>query len=685
MIVVFTNARIAIKIALACVVPLVGLTIALTLVVLSAWTQARSAGEVLAVAEFAETASRAVHELQRERGLSTGFLASKGAEFGTGLNNQRGESDRRVAEFRRAASEAAEHFGATRMPARIEGAAKLLDTLTQTRRDVSELKGAVADIAGAYTRSIASLLAIVDTMNDLATDVQMVHAISTYTAALWAKELSGRERASGNAGFVSGRFEPAGLRAFLSLGAAQEEQIALIRRYGTAMQQDALKALLASEAFADVAKMRDAAVASIATGAIAGVSGPAWFKAATARIDDMKKLEDGFAVDLRNLTAEVAGRANRTLIMTLSTAIALVLLVAAIAFVCARSITVPIGTLVQTMLALAGGNSSVNIIGIDRKDEVGDMTRAVAVFRDNAIERARLEQTATQEQATRQARQRAVEELIDRFRAGVTEMLNVVGDNASRVDATANALCGVASDASHQATSAASASEEASTNVQTIATAAEELACSIREIGQQVEQTSAVVVQATEMAEASNGEIASLATAAERIGNVVDLIQAIAAQTNLLALNATIEAARAGEAGKGFAVVAAEVKSLATQTAEATEEIAQHVALIQTSTGKSVDSIRTITSTMRSINEHAAAIASAIEQQSAATREISQNVQMAARGTEELTQNISSVTQAIGTTNRSAEDMLTAAGELSARSTSLKDEVNTFLKKVASA
>ena len=285
----------------------------------------------------------------------------------------------------------------------------------------------------------------------------------------------------------------------------------------------------------------------------------------------------------------------------------------------------------------------------------------------------------------RSATLRRVDALIGQFRTSVSETLAAVGANAARMDDTAKSLAGVANGASSQATSAAAASEQASANVQNVAGAAEELTSSIREIGQQVENATRVVRRAAELSNTSNGEIEALAGSAQKIGDVVGLIQAIAAQTNLLALNATIEAARAGEAGRGFAVVASEVKSLAMQTATATEEIGQQIAAIQESTTRSVASVRTITSTMQEVDGFTTAIAAAVEEQGAATEEISRNVQMAAQGTGELTGNVAGVTGAIGETSRAADEVMDASSKLGSQASALKDEVDRFLADVAAA
>jgi methyl-accepting chemotaxis protein len=499
------------------------------------------------------------------------------------------------------------------------------------------------------------------------------------------KELAGQERAGGSRGFAGGKFGAADLRGFMALGAAQEQQFDVLRRQGAAAQADALKAALSSPVSGEVARMRVAA-ATLATGeSKETITATDWFKASTARIDELKKVEDGVAADLKTVASIVSAKAASTLYFALALAIGLVAFASAAAFLAARSITRPLGGLVATALKLAGGDTAVSITGGERRDEIGNMARAIVVFRDNALERARLEQAARAEQESREQRQRRVDVLIGDFRGAVTETLAAVGESATRMDGTARSLTGVAETASQQATGAAAASEQCSGNVQNVAGAAEELSASIKEIGKQVENASIVVRKAADLARDSNGEIETLAGAAQRIGDVISLIQAIAAQTNLLALNATIEAARAGEAGRGFAVVAAEVKSLATQTAKATEEISQQIAAIQESTTRSVAAVRTITQTMSEVDGFTSAIAAAVEEQGAATEEISRNVQMAARGSADLTQNVAGVTGAIGETSRTAQDVLAVAGRLGSHASALRDEVDGFLGEVAAA
>ncbi|AXS39850.1 HAMP domain-containing methyl-accepting chemotaxis protein [Breoghania sp. L-A4] len=350
-----------------------------------------------------------------------------------------------------------------------------------------------------------------------------------------------------------------------------------------------------------------------------------------------------------------------------------------------RSVTSPIRGLTDAMKRLADGDTGLELDSGKRNDELSDMMGAVAVFRDNAIERSRLASESEIEQAARQKRQQTVDSLIGTFRTEIRELLDAVGANADNMQETARTLTGIANETSGQAAGAKSASEEASSNVQTVAAAAEELAASIEEISRQVTTTTDIVGQATANAAATDSKIGGLATAASKIGDVVSLIQAIAEQTNLLALNATIEAARAGEAGKGFAVVASEVKELATQTSKATEEIGSQVAAIQASTEEAVEAIRLITETMDKVNEYTSSISAAVTEQGAATTEISRNVQEAAAGTQSVVANMNHVTGAVSETMESANQVLVASGEVNEQSGKLRLTVDSFLERVAAA
>ncbi len=340
----------------------------------------------------------------------------------------------------------------------------------------------------------------------------------------------------------------------------------------------------------------------------------------------------------------------------------------------------------SVMGRLAEGDNTVEVPGVDRRDEIGDMARTVQVFKENALEMRRM-RSEREANDLRTAESRAAEmtKLAQEFDSSVNAIVQDLAAASEQMRQGAQGLSGTASRTSEQAGNVASAAEEASANVETVAAASEELAKSIQEISRQVGTSAEIARDAVGEAEETHGVIQGLADASQRIGEVVELINAIAEQTNLLALNATIEAARAGDAGKGFAVVASEVKSLAGQTAKATGEIGSQIEGIQGATGQAVDAIARITRTIRRIDEIAASLASAVEEQQAATSEIARNVQEASEGTRHVTISIGEVTSAAGETGSAAQIMGETAEGLSTRAGDLRKAVDGFIQFIRKA
>ena len=301
---------------------------------------------------------------------------------------------------------------------------------------------------------------------------------------------------------------------------------------------------------------------------------------------------------------------------------------------------------------------------------------------EDITERRRVEQQHTTMQQ-QEARRAVMENAISAFRKQIESLLRTVADRAGEMRSTAAGLFNASGHTSQRAERAALTSNEASTNVESAAIAAEELSHSIGEIGRQLNQTAEVVRVAVGEARATNQDIDALAQDAQKIGDVSELIRNIAGQTNLLALNATIEAARAGEAGRGFAVVASEVKSLAVQTAKATEEISAHIQGVQNSTGKAVEAIARIANRMQEIDNYTSAVAATVQQQNAATGEISQNVASAADGAKLIVTVLSEVAGATTQTQQSAQTVLSASESVEEATANLRSEVEGFLTKVA--
>lgn len=376
-------------------------------------------------------------------------------------------------------------------------------------------------------------------------------------------------------------------------------------------------------------------------------------------------------------------RAMRTWIIGLS--IVFMIVAASVGYWITISVTKRISGLVQTMATLAGGDTTVEITGQNDADELGDMAKTVQIFKDNAVERLQLSKAAKENRATAEARQNAVEGMIEEFDSSVQSVLVSVSDTLNEMRSSADCMAENSAAATSQTEQAASSSSGATQNVQSVASAAEQLSASIAEISRQVGESQKVVKDATTITNTANEQVAGLAEAATRIGEVIGLIRAVAEKTNLLALNATIEAARAGEAGRGFAVVATEVKELASQTASATEDIASQIEGIQTATGEAVSAISTIFDIMQQVETYSVRISTAVGQQGAATNEISRNILQAASDTQNVASNVTEVARAVAETTQSAMSVQSASEEVKSKTDELRSSVDVFLKNVATA
>jgi methyl-accepting chemotaxis protein len=359
------------------------------------------------------------------------------------------------------------------------------------------------------------------------------------------------------------------------------------------------------------------------------------------------------------------------------------LIAALVGWLLARSVSYPIRRITTIMGRLAAHDLSVTIHGVDRGDEIGAMARSIGVFKDSMVEADRLtNEQETLKRVAAQEKSATMARLADTFEASVKQVVATVSSSAGDMRGVARTMSGSAELASGQSTTAASAAQQASVNVETVAAATEELASSISEISRQMMALSAIGDRVVEGVVESDACVQSLNEMADKIGNVVRLINDIASQTNLLALNATIEAARAGDAGKGFAVVAGEVKSLASQTARATEEIEQQIQDIQHATKRAVVSIGAIRNKIGEMQGVTTGIASAVEEQGAATQEISRNIQQAATGNQQVTRSVTDVSRAVVETGELAGKVLSASDALVRQSDSLLSEVDQFVARV---
>jgi methyl-accepting chemotaxis protein len=424
----------------------------------------------------------------------------------------------------------------------------------------------------------------------------------------------------------------------------------------------------------------------------AGVRSDALFSGAIVpKLNEMAAAVEKIEGDLRRDFNAAKGNTDGTIANVIwlqqLAGIIMLLLGIGVAYLMGRSIVNPIAALTGAMRELAGGNFDVLLPGLGRKDELGQMAKAVETFKVRAAEKAEQEAAAraSEAQSLEAQRREVLHKLASDFEGAVGTVVGAVGTAAAELENAAHSLTNTAETTEQLVMVVADVSQSASSNVQMVAAASEEMATSVAEVGRQVQESNKIATEAVEQARQTDIRINELSQAASRIGDVVKLITAIAEQTNLLALNATIEAARAGDAGRGFAVVASEVKQLASQTAKATEEIGTQIASMQHATADSVAAIKAIGTTINRVSEIATVIAAAVEEQGVATQEIARNAQNAAKGTAQVTNNISDVRTGAQETGTASSQVLGSAKALSAEGGRLKAEVANFLQTVRAA
>ncbi len=391
--------------------------------------------------------------------------------------------------------------------------------------------------------------------------------------------------------------------------------------------------------------------------------------------------------DQQRLDEESRGAISETERLLLMLAVGGFVVGGLFAWLLGRGISRPMIAMCKAMRKLAGGDFEVVLPGLGRKDELGDMAGAVEEFKVQAVAKAERDAAAhdAQNKAAGEARRGELIRFADQFEQAVGSIVSNVSSSAVQLEAAAGTLTRTAETTQSLSGQAAGASEEACSSMQSVAAATEELSASVDEIGRQARDSNRIADGAVKQAQQTDARIGKLSRAAQEIGDVVKLITAIAEQTNLLALNATIEAARAGEAGRGFAVVASEVKSLASQTAKATDEISSHISGMQGATQESVAAIKEIGSTIGQISNIAATIATAVQQQSDATQEIARSVQSVAQGTQATADNITQVNRGATETGSASEEVLNSAQTLSAESTRLRQELDRFMANIRAA
>jgi methyl-accepting chemotaxis protein len=629
----------------------------------------RDLEQLSAVCTVVSATAALIHELQKERGVWNIHLGSGGRRFSEQIAPQAALCQKYEQELRARFAELDRMVHGAALFGDIRRALADLDALPDLRERAGRLALAPKDTFAFFCGLIGALLSAVSAATDVSSDPVVSRALIAAFNLMQGKEQAGQERATGAAGFSAGRFDAGLHRRFAALITAQNRSFAVVAENVAPEQAEALRVALSDQA--DFERMRRVARDGGLSGALDDVEGPAWFAAATRRIDAIKRVEDRLIADLGGACATALAKARQDFAAPLANA---TLRLRLIGWWTRRRLTAQARWSERVAHAMRAAALPSNAPEWARD--------AQRLFQEGLGDTASLAAQQQQERDRSEERQQILEDAVHDFGSSSDSALSTMADMAGRMRDSAQRMAEMAGQNSQRSLSMASASRQSLDGVRTVAKAAEELSAAIHDINRQTEETLRITATAVSEVERTNGTVGGLHDAANQIGKVVGLIHEIAGQTNLLALNATIEAARAGESGKGFAVVAGEVKTLATQTTRATDDIARQVQAIQDAALATVGTIAAIRDAVASMDGVITRVAAALAQQEAATDRIAATIQDVADGAQTMSGAVEGVAGAADDTGAMAGRVLDAARDLDGLTRTLRGDLKGFIDTV---
>ncbi|VXC69995.1 Chemotaxis protein (Tlpb) [Oceanicaulis sp. 350] len=656
-----SNIPVTWRMIVSALLPTLALVFFAASLVINQWSLARDMAAVEDATRFTRSISELVHQLQRERGRSAGFVGSQGGDtYRRALQTQRDETDSALSQYRTARTTAAASLNQPHLEDVLHQVDEHLAQLVTHRQRIDGLNLNLGQAVGPYTQTISAMLESVAELSHLGKSSDLSSQMIGLLNLMSAKESAGIERAVGSNIFASRSVTPDRHQLALNLMARQTAFFTEFRELMGADWAQRLDTLLEQPEALAVDTARENLIAAGYGDALSNLTGSDWFELTTQRIELLMQLEEVLAQDIISNAATLRLQARNTALTTLALTIVIALIALFGTAALMWSVVRPLAAITACLGKLAGGDTSVVITGAERGDEIGVLARTAESFRKATHEREQaVQERAGMEQAAMRERRKVLSEMATRVEAATLESVGSVADAAQSLKSNSDTIRSTLESAGRTADQVTQATEQNVKHTGRAAELASELSAAIGEVTQQITRGDALARNAMGEADRSRQSVEELNEAAQQISDFIGMITDIAEQTNLLALNATIEAARAGDAGKGFAVVASEVKALAAQTNQSTTQIAERVAQIQNRTQSTVEAMNAISQSIENIGEVTASVAAAMEEQSASTGSLSSFVD---QNREALTRVSSDISELVEMTTRSAKDAEGMAG-----------------------